>query len=58
MLIVILFFLSSTYNRFVGGVPTSMEPSGQQWDYPNGWAPLQVIIYLLAKLIHHCESDN
>lgn len=27
---------------FVGGVPTSMINSGQQWDYPNGWPPLQV----------------
>lgn len=24
-----------------GGVPTSSIQSGEQWDYPNGWAPLQ-----------------
>jgi len=24
-----------------GGVVTSLKNSGQQWDYPNGWAPLQ-----------------
>ena len=22
-----------------GGIPSSMEATGQQWDYPNGWAP-------------------
>jgi alpha,alpha-trehalase len=28
---------------FVGGFPTSLSNSGQQWDLPNGWAPLQAI---------------
>jgi len=27
---------------FVGGVPTSMKETSQQWDFPNGWAPLQM----------------
>lgn len=27
--------------HFPGGVPTSLRNSGQQWDYPNAWAPLQ-----------------
>lgn len=26
----------------VGGVPTSLAATGQQWDYPNAWAPLQM----------------
>ena len=25
----------------IGGVPTSLEQSGQQWDFPNSWAPTQ-----------------
>lgn len=29
---------------FSGGVPTSLIASGQQWDYPNGWPPLQDIL--------------
>jgi alpha,alpha-trehalase len=29
----------------VGGVTTTLEFSGQQWDAPNGWAPLQWIAY-------------
>eukprot|EP01064_Diplonema_japonicum_P010609 TRINITY_DN17841_c0_g1_i1.p1 TRINITY_DN17841_c0_g1~~TRINITY_DN17841_c0_g1_i1.p1 ORF type:complete len:622 (+),score=112.63 TRINITY_DN17841_c0_g1_i1:99-1964(+) len=28
----------------VGGIPTSYDPTGQQWDMPNAWAPLQYII--------------
>ena len=29
-----------------GGVVSSLHSSGQQWDYPNGWAPLQFITYV------------
>ncbi|GLH08160.1 Trehalase [Gryllus bimaculatus] len=25
----------------LGGIPTTMELSNEQWDYPNAWAPLQ-----------------
>jgi len=28
----------------LGGVPTSFEDSGQQWDFPNAWPPLQHIL--------------
>lgn len=28
-----------------GGMTTTVEASGQQWDAPNGWAPLQWITY-------------
>lgn len=24
-----------------GGIPTTLEHSGEQWDFPNAWAPLQ-----------------
>ena len=27
-----------------GGLTTSLHKSGKQWDYPNGWAPLQWIV--------------
>uniref|UniRef100_A0A1B6DB06 Trehalase n=2 Tax=Clastoptera arizonana TaxID=38151 RepID=A0A1B6DB06_9HEMI len=29
---------------FVGGVPISLENSGEQWDFPNAWAPLEAIM--------------
>ncbi|KNA23336.1 hypothetical protein SOVF_025760 [Spinacia oleracea] len=32
------------------GIATSLTNSGQQWDFPNGWAPMQhIIIESLAK---------
>ncbi|XP_014216724.1 trehalase-like [Copidosoma floridanum] len=29
---------------FAGGVPTSLDNSSQQWDFPNAWPPLQSIV--------------
>ncbi|XP_018333659.1 trehalase-like [Agrilus planipennis] len=35
---------------FVGGVPTSLIHSGQQWDFPNAWPPLQhLVVYALLN---------
>ena len=31
-----------------GGLLTTLQSTGQQWDAPNGWAPLQWIGYLAA----------
>ncbi|CAL9684359.1 unnamed protein product [Knipowitschia caucasica] len=37
--------------HFPNGVPTSLKESGQQWDYPNAWPPLQhMLIEGLSKL--------
>ncbi|KAF6208666.1 hypothetical protein GE061_017124 [Apolygus lucorum] len=35
----------SKYNlwKYKGGLPTTMCFSGEQWDWPNSWAPLQLI---------------
>ncbi|CAJ0957592.1 unnamed protein product, partial [Mesorhabditis belari] len=31
--------------NFVGGIPTSLErTSNQQWDFPNGWSPLNHMV--------------
>lgn len=32
-------------NKFLhpGGLTTSLHATGQQWDHPNGWAPLQLL---------------
>lgn len=32
-----------------GGLLTTPDTTGQQWDAPNGWAPLQWIGYIAAK---------
>ncbi len=42
-----------------GGLITTLEHSGQQWDAPNGWAPLQWIAYLgLKNYQHHDLADE
>lgn len=42
-----------------GGVVTTLETSGQQWDAPNGWAPLQwICIQGLARYGHHDLAEN
>lgn len=28
----------------VGGISTTLEPTGQQWDWPNAWPPLQQML--------------
>lgn len=38
------YLLSSGGLDFPGGVPTSILHSGEQWDYPNAWPPLQSIL--------------
>ena len=42
--------------RCKGGVPTSMMDSGQQWDFPNAWPPLQHI--LVAGKIYYSKSSK
>ncbi|KAM9318761.1 trehalase [Pholidichthys leucotaenia] len=37
--------------QYNNGVPTSLKESGQQWDHPNAWPPLQhMLIEGLSKL--------
>ena len=41
----VLNYLESTgATAFAGGIPTSFEHSGEQWDSPNGWAPTNHIV--------------
>jgi alpha,alpha-trehalase len=41
-----------------GGIVTSTVHSGQQWDAPNGWAPLQWIAFRSAQNYHHDDFAN
>lgn len=38
------YLLSSGALSFPGGIPASVLHSGEQWDYPNAWPPLQSIL--------------
>lgn len=31
-------------DTFPGGVPNTLYPTGEQWDFPNVWAPMQYIL--------------
>ena len=41
---VLKYLETSRASAFIGGVPTSMLQTGQQWDFPNAWPPLQHMI--------------
>ena len=48
-------------SRFLrpGGVVTTLVRSGEQWDAPNGWAPLQwVVVQGLRRYGHHRLADD
>jgi alpha,alpha-trehalase len=38
-----------------GGVVSTLETTGQQWDAPNGWAPLQWMV--IAGLANYGQTD-
>lgn len=38
-----------------GGLVTTLVPSGQQWDWPNGWAPLQ---WMAVAGLRHYGHDH
>lgn len=48
----------SQINQFPGGTPTSLVHSGEQWDFPNAWPPLQsFLVYgLLNTRNKHAED--
>ncbi|XP_057670546.1 trehalase-like [Diorhabda carinulata] len=33
-------------DQYRGGIPTSLFPTGQQWDFPNAWSPYQNLIII------------
>ncbi|KAJ8972939.1 hypothetical protein NQ317_013210 [Molorchus minor] len=43
------YFRGRGVNDYRGGIPTSLIRSGEQWDYPNAWPPLQEIVILGLK---------
>jgi alpha,alpha-trehalase len=43
---------------YPGGLLTTLNNTGQQWDAPNGWAPLQWMAYKGLKNTGHLELAN
>lgn len=46
---------SKVLTSFPGGVPVSETISGQQWDFPNVWAPLQ---YMLVDFYGRMQAQS
>lgn len=38
------YLTSSGALHFPGGVPASLQQTGEQWDFPNAWPPLQSVL--------------
>ena len=38
------YVLRQDLDAYPGGVPTSLVKSGQQWDFPNCWPPIEHIM--------------
>lgn len=38
------YLINSGAVNYPGGLPTSLDRSGEQWDFPNAWPPLQDIV--------------
>ncbi|KAJ8949090.1 hypothetical protein NQ318_016994 [Aromia moschata] len=38
------YFADKGIDDYNGGIPTSLEQSGEQWDFPNAWPPLQEVV--------------
>ncbi|KAH8271604.1 hypothetical protein KR018_010892, partial [Drosophila ironensis] len=38
---VLAYIKKNKLDSFPGGVPNTLNPTGEQWDYPNVWAPMQ-----------------
>nr|CAD7392221.1 unnamed protein product [Timema cristinae] len=48
---VLAYLKSQNIDYYKGGIPTSVGNTGEQWDMPNAWPPLQIIaIQGLAEL--------
>jgi alpha,alpha-trehalase len=40
------YFITQNMMDYHGGIPTSLSHTGEQWDYPNAWPPMQSIIVM------------
>ncbi|XP_075973557.1 uncharacterized protein LOC142974872 [Anticarsia gemmatalis] len=48
---VVSYLRNSTALEFIGGIPTSLNDTGEQWDFPNVWPPeVSIIVNALAAI--------
>ena len=44
--------------NYLGGIPTSLEHTGEQWDLPNAWPPLQIIVIQGLMYTNDRDANN
>ncbi|CAH1154572.1 unnamed protein product [Phaedon cochleariae] len=49
---------SNDITSFQGGIPTSLLHSGEQWDLPNAWPPLQEIVILGLQRTGNADAGD
>ncbi|KAL5287276.1 TREH family protein [Megaselia abdita] len=42
-------------DEYPGGVPNTLNPTGEQWDFPNVWPPMQ---YILIKALENLNTEE
>ncbi|XP_017027471.1 trehalase isoform X1 [Drosophila kikkawai] len=45
-------------DSFAGGVPNTLSNTGEQWDFPNVWAPMQYIVVEGLNNLNTPEAKN
>lgn len=44
--------------EYLGGIPTSLDLTGEQWDFPNAWPPLQIIVIQGLMYTNDRDANN
>lgn len=45
-------------DSYPGGVPNTLQQSGQQWDFPNVWPPMQYILVVGLRALDDKVADD
>lgn len=45
-------------DRFPAGVPNTLRESGEQWDYPNAWPPMQYAAIEALRALNNTQTDQ
>lgn len=45
-------------DKYPGGVPNSLEQTGEQWDFPNVWPPMQYILIAGLRNLNDDRTNN
>lgn len=55
----ILNYINSTgINQYPGGIPNTLMDTGEQWDFPNVWPPMQYLAIEGLKALNNEEACN